>query len=398
MKKFLILVLVTAIAGAAFADVDPAFSGSFSAYVGVSIPELSGSKAGAVKTDVSDGMSLDLNATIDEWNTVSVKVGLADALYWDDLDGAGSDKIVNSDRFGQPNSSNPVGGDEVDNRADYLRMDSYTLTSDIFGALGIDGPVGLSIKLGKFSFGGSASYVNVAPVSTAEADGTDGTYDDELGIGFDFKFIDMITLSTVIYPENLAKIGDDDTTRFEGGVTLKAAGIADMLDVAAYFVASAYDANKKEDADKSTKDDDGMSLGVSLALTLDIHKIGLGFQYDLDEGLSTNQAKAQIDYALTLDKVTLGLSYGVGGFNEFGQNSEVALSMLWNVLDNFSLFGAIAAKNFDDFSGDSLQYDAGLTTAIGSLAIQFGISNRLDYKAPEDDWKDTVYLKFSTSF
>lgn len=401
MKKFLILVLVTAIAGAAFADVDPAFSGSFSAYVGVSLPELSGSAADAMKTDVSDGMSLDLNATIDEWNTVSVKVGLADALYWDDLDGTGSTGskgVVNSNRFGQPNSNNPVGGDEVDNRADYLRMDSYTLTSDIFGALGIDGPVGLSIKLGKFGFGGSTSYVNVAPVSTAEADGTDGTDDGELGIGFDFKFIDMITLSTVIYPKNLLDIAVDDTTRFEGGVTLKVAGIADMIDFAAYFVASAYDERKKEDADKSTKDDDGMSLGVSLALTLDVHKIGLGFQYDLDEGLSTNQAKAQIDYALTLDKVTLGLSYGVGGFNEFGKNSEVALSLLWNVLDNFGLFGAIGAKNFDEFTGDSIKYDAGLTTAIGSLAIQFGITNNLDYKAPEDDWNDTVYVKFSTSF
>lgn len=411
MKKILILALMVAIAGAAFADVDPAFSGSFSTYIGVSLPEMSGTPK-ALKTDISDAMSLDLNATIDEWNTVSVKIGLAEALYWDDLDGVGSDDIINTDRIimtstatGQEvivpsNSANDVGGDELDNRDDYLRMDAFTYTTDILGALGVDGPVGISLKFGKFGFGGSTSYVNVAPVSTKEADGTDGTDDGELGIGFDFKLFEKATLSTVIYPKNLSLIAENSNTRYEGGVTLKVAGIADMVDIAAYFLASDYDARKKENADKDTKDDDGMSLGLSLAFTLSggTHKIGAGFQYNLDENLSKNQAKAQLDYALALDMVTLGFSYGVGGFNDFAGTSEVVLSLLFNILDNFSLFGAIGMGNFSDISSESIQYDAGLTTALGAFSIQLGVSNRLEYKAPEDDWNDVVYVKFSTSF
>lgn len=410
MKRIMILALVVVIAGAAFADVDPAFSGSFSTYIGVSLPETDSS--GALKTSVSDAISLNLNATIDEWNTVSVTVGLADAMYWDDLDGTGSDGIINTDRLkttvidsdGYPTTgttagtANPVGGDELDNRGDYLRMKAFTYTTDILGALGVDGPVGLSIKFGKFGFGGSTSYVNVAPVSTKDADGTGGTDDGNVGIGVDLKLFEKATLSTVIYPANLASIAEDGNTQFEGGATLKIAGIADKIDVAAYFLSSAYDARTKENADADTVDSDGMSLGASLALTLDAHKIGVGFQYDLDEGLSENQAKAQIDYALTLDKVTLGLSYGVGGFNEFAKNSDVRLSVLYNILDNFGVFGAIGLGNFSDLSAESIKYDVGLTTALGALAIQLGASNNLKYKAPEDDWNDVIYVKFSTSF
>ncbi len=404
MKRIMILALVVVIAGAAFADVDPAFSGSFSTYIGVSIPEMDSS--GALKTDVSDAMSLELNATIDEWNTVSVKVGVAEALYWDDLDGVGSDDIINTNRIVLDSATsettqgaNEVGGDELDNRDDYLRMDAFTYTTDILGALGVDGPVGLSIKFGKFGFGDSASYVNVAPVSTEKADGTGGTDDGNLGIGFDFKLFEKATLSTVIYPENLAKIAENGETRFEGGATLKIAGIADMLDFAAYFVASSYDERKKENAKLDTKDEDGMSLGASLALTFDAHKIGLGFQYNLDDGLGDDQAKVQIDYAVTLlDKLTLGLSYGIGGFNDIGKTSDVRLSVLYNILDNFGVFGAIGLGNFSDLSADSIKYDVGLTTALGALAIQLGASNNLAYNAPEDDWNDVIYVKFSTSF
>lgn len=404
MKRIMILALVVVIAGAAFADVDPAFSGSFSTYIGVSIPEMDSS--GALKTDVSDAMSLELNATIDEWNTVSVKVGVAEALYWDDLDGVGSDDIINTNRImvdsatsSTTQGANTVGGDELDNRDDYLRMDAFTYTTDILGALGVDGPVGLSIKFGKFGFGDSASYVNVAPVSTEKADGTGGTDDGNLGIGFDFKLFEKATLSTVIYPENLAKIAENGETRFEGGATLKIAGIADMLDFAAYFVASSYDERKKENAKLDTKDENGMSLGASLALTFDAHKIGLGFQYNLDDGLGDDQAKAQIDYAVTLlDKLTLGLSYGIGGFNDIGKTSDVRLSVLYNILDNFGVFGAIGLGNFSDLSADSIKYDVGLTTALGALAIQLGASNNLAYNAPEDDWNDVIYVKFSTSF
>ncbi|MDT8298441.1 MAG: hypothetical protein RQ801_09095, partial [Spirochaetaceae bacterium] len=79
MKKILILALVAIVAGAAFAETDPVFSGSFSTYWAYSF-------AGeTLSDDNSLGMSVALNATIDDFNTVSVSVGLADAMYWDDV-------------------------------------------------------------------------------------------------------------------------------------------------------------------------------------------------------------------------------------------------------------------------------------------------------------------------
>ncbi len=387
MKRFLILALVVTIAGAAFAEVDPAFSGTFSTYFGFSVVDRE------VKEDVSDAMKLELNATIDEWNKVSVTVGVADALYWDDIN---DDKSMNTDRIG--NTALPVAGDELDNRQDYLRMDAYTLTTDLFGALGISGPVGLSLKLGKFGFGGTASVVNVAPLSTEKADGTGGTDDGMVGIGFDFKFVDMVTLSTVIYPKNLGDIGNDDTKRFEGGVVLKGTGIADVFDFAAYFLASDSDNRTKENPDNDTKDDSGMSAGASVALKFGDHKVGLGFQYDLDEAISPDGPKLQLDYSAKFGILTAGLSYGIGGIEKFAANSAVKVSLLADVLDNFSIFGGIELGNFDDFDAANIKYDAGISTALGSLSILLGMTNNMNYKAPEDDWNDTIYLKFSTAF
>ncbi len=389
MKRFLILALVVTIAGLAFAEVDPAFSGTFSTYFGLSVVDMD------VKKDVSDAMKLDLNATIDEWNTVSVTVEVADALYWDDIN---DDKNIATSRLGTDTTKLAVAGDELDNRQDYLRMGAYTLTTDLFGALGISGPVGLSLKLGKFGFGDSASVVNVAPLSTKSADGTKGTDDGLIGIGFDFKFVDKVTLSTVIYPENLGAIGKDSKKRFEGGVTLKGVGIADMLDFAAYFLASDLDARKKENKKSDTKDDGGMSVGASVALGFGDHKVGLGFQYDLDDALAPNGPRLQLDYSAKFGILTAGLSYGIEGIEAFGEKSKVKVSLLADVLDNLSIFGGIELGDFENFDAANIKYDAGISTALGSLSILFGMTNNMDYKAPEDDWNDTIYLKFSTAF
>ena len=57
----------------------PVFSGSFSTYWAYSFAGES------LSDDNSLGMTIDLGATIDDFNTVSVSVGLADAMYWDDV-------------------------------------------------------------------------------------------------------------------------------------------------------------------------------------------------------------------------------------------------------------------------------------------------------------------------
>lgn len=401
MKKVLILVLVTAIAGAAFAETDPAFSGSFSTEMGFSIPDK------VVKDGMSDSMSLDLNATIDEWNTVSVTVGLEEAFYWNDGSDNSGDINMNDG-----NTITTDGGLKL--KTDYLRMNEFTLTSNLFGALGINGPVGLSLKLGKFGFGGSAGALSkVAPKSIGTADGTDGTAGN-VGIQFDFKFVDMITLSTVLYPKNLSDIGHDENASYEGGVVLKGTGIADMIDFSIYYLASKYDpttyAHPVNSSSKDGKDDDeGEVLGLALALNLadGAHKIGLGFQYDIEPAIE-DKIKAHLDYALTIGMVTAGVSIGLDGTDHIMASIKPRLSLLVKLMDNFSIFGATgidgfkewdaATEEYKDFESNRIKYDVGLSTALGALGIQFGITNDLDYKAPADDWKDTVYVKFSTSF
>lgn len=387
MKKILVLILAVSIVGFVSAKTDPVFSGTFSTYMAYSIPDE------AMMDSVSDKMKLELNATIDEWNTVSVAVELADAMY-EDGDG--------------------MYGDSFGNRGDYLRMKGFTLSSDIFGALGIDGPVGLKIKLGSFGFG-AASVGNVAPLSTKSADGNGGTASN-VGIGFDISIVDMITVGAVLYPTQLYE------KTYEAGVTIKASGIAGMLDIAAYAVLSQISLHSRQDGDP--EDDNGDSLGLSVALTpVDGLAFGLAFQYDLetDSGTTTkvigplgatstvssvlaSAMKLQFDMKFSMvENLAIGLSYGLGDLEEIANTSAVKFSVTYDVMPALGFFGAVSVSDFERDSNDKsliedLGYDVGLNTAIAALSIRLGVSNSLDFKAPEDDFVDSVYLKFSTSF
>ncbi|OQX28599.1 MAG: hypothetical protein B0D92_08090 [Spirochaeta sp. LUC14_002_19_P3] len=404
MKKILILVLAIVIAGAAFAETDPAFSGSFSTEMGYSFQDKK------INDGMTDSMKLNLNATIDEWNTVSVSVGLAEALYWND----GSDNSGDFNVSGGATKATGIStGAGVGLQTDYLRMDEFTLTSDLFGALGVNGPVGLTLKLGKFGFGAKpGSIANVAPKSMGTADGTDDGTGSNVGIQVDLKILDMITLSSVLYPSSLKDVADK-VAPYEGGVILKGTGIADIMDVSLYFISSAYNGDLKYPVNyvnEDAKDDpSGRVFGAAIAFNLadGAHKIGAGFQYDI-EPLIDDKIKAQLDYALKMGKVTAGLSVGLDGTKHIVASIKPRLSLLVELMENFSVFGAVGIDGFKewdsvnekykDFDGNRLKYDVGLTTALGALGIQFGMTNDLDYKAPADDWGHTLYLKFSTSF
>ena len=417
MRKLMLLVLVAALSGVAFAGTDPVFSGTFSTYWGF---DLDAAKGSQIIDKATDAMKIDLNATIDEFNTVSVTVEIADALYWDDID---DDGFIEG-KVGTVDTSLPVAGTEVDNRGDYLRMKEFTITSDILGTLGVDSPVGVKIKLGKFAFG-AAQVVNVAPVSVKKADGNDGLPSD-IGIGLDLMFVnDMITFSTVLYADSFddkAKAMDvknAEYNRVEWGATLKATGIAGMIDVAAYFMHSSYDLYIKENPDKDRNDSDGNSFGISLAVApVDGIKFGLGFEYDLDsvsakttrdnttgkmyEDLAKGVAKAQFDVSFTMiDKLAVGLSLGTSDFSaKYAAGLALKFSAAYDILDNLGVYGAIGfdfQKNAKDIE-NLMMYDAGVTTALGPIAITVGASKNLNYKAPKDDWDDVIFIKFSTSF
>ena len=417
MKRLLVLVMAVAIVGTAFAETDPVFSGTFKAWYGYSINgETSKSvaldgKDTASPVDASDSMSLNLNAVIDDYNTVSVTFGLADAMY---------DK--NEDSTTLATDTNRTA--EYDQRADYVRMNTYTLTSDILGALGVTGPVGITAKFGKFAYA-PVQVVSVAPLSTSTANGTDGTA-EEVGIALDFKFIDMITLGVGVYPQQMV------AKQPELGVNLKVEGIADMIDFAAYFVISKYNTVTKQ-IDGDNDDGNGDSVGASVAVSIgEMVKIGIGMEYNLEEYVideaaspsssafeeikavdsykTENNLKLQLDTSLTLGKVILGISAGIDGLDtNFAEKFRLKSSIKVNLTDNFSIFGAIGLEDFrsdltvkehgkDNKLTSRFLYDVGLAAKLGNLGIQLGGSRKMAYMAPKDQFDNVIYVMFSSSF
>jgi hypothetical protein len=293
MKKILILLaLVAIVAGAAFAETDPAFSGSFSVYYGYSFDNE------VFVESQSDKMALDLNATIDEFNTVSVSVGLADAMYFDDAVG---DADIGT-----------IGDGDIKQQGDYLRMDEYYLTSDITGALGVDSPIGLTMEFGKYALA-STDVSGKAPSSYTSGSETSG----EIAIGMDFDIMGMATLSVDTFPGSW--INNEEVDEF--GISLVAMGVADMIDVAAYFILSEYDPAADKNGD--TIDGDGDSVGGSVGVAVtDAIGVGANFEYRLDDEV----ALAGLNVGYTMDALALGVGAKIGDFDDLEGSMAVKLS------------------------------------------------------------------------
>ena|GEM_PF-4242769 len=424
MKKLFLLALVALVAGAAFAETAPTFSGTFSTYWAY---EVSKDSKKAIRDNESLGMKIDLGATIDEWNTVSVSVELADAVYWDDKN---DNEKIDAEAKGQDGGDTLAGADELDNRGNYLRLNGFSLKTDVTGALGYaDAPVGVTTTIGDISMN-TANVANVAPLSVdlVGGSGTDGGI--AIGIGLDI--LDTVSLNTIIIPKSLSE------EKGETGLALRANGIADMIDVAAFFIASEWDfaddaLGEKDDAGnlKDLKDDEGMNLGVSVAVSpIDDLKFGLGLAMNMahlkKEGTGASEKRKaqtatsfQADVKYTgVDKLALGFSWGMEDYTKDiadlkGDAKSDAMAKLnkwkfsasYDVSDNLSFYGGLGGDFYMKKDDDrekidlaKLKYDFGLTTALKALKIQVGASNDLDWKAPEDDFDDAVFVKLSTSF
>jgi hypothetical protein len=137
MKKLILLALVALVAGAAFAETAPAFSGSFEFSTTMDF-ENESYKIGATNKAV-----VNLNGVVSEWATVTAELGVKE----DELEKTFQENI---------------------------KLNQFNLETDITGALGVDGPVGVSIAWGKVSheadeYNGVAGYEDAEP--TSETDG-----------------------------------------------------------------------------------------------------------------------------------------------------------------------------------------------------------------------------------
>jgi len=442
VKKLFLLALVALVAGAAFAETAPTFSGTFSTYWAYQFFDGEYMKPGdAVRDNNSLGMKIDLGATIDEWNTVSVSVELADATFWDDkndnkkidADSKGIHVVKKGDHDNDEDTEDTwadtslSGSDELDNRGNYLRLNGFSLKTDVTGALGYaDAPVGVTTEIGDIKLG-TVNVANVAPLSVDLVGGS-GT-GDGIAIGLALDVLDTLTLKTIIIPKSLSE------KKGETGLTLTANGLADMIDVAAYFIASEWDLADDPLAEKPTedlKDDEGMNLGVSVAVSpIDDLKFGLGFAMNMthlkkeapededeeEKRKAQTATSYQADVSYTgVDKLAVGFSWGIekhtkeiadlkgdAKSNKMKDINKWKFSASYDILDNLSVYGGFGGnfymKNKDEeFDLTQIKYDLGLITALKAVEIQVGGSGNLDWKAPEDDFKNAVFVKVSTSF
>ncbi len=387
MKKILMLALVVLVAGAAFAATDPVFSGKFSLVWGYSV---AGEK---LFDDLGNKVELDLKATIDDFNTVKVKMESVggfkeDVTYWEDTNGDGN-----------------VDANEMKTKTitvdPYLKLKDFTLRTDVTGALGLDLPVSVTTEMGKFKMKGP-SVADVAPY-TMKVVGNAETAAN-IGVGLELGILDMVTMGTVLYPVNAF-----EEEKGETGAWIKATGLADMIDVAAYFIASEWDYTLN--AKGKAKDPKGHNAGMSVAAApMDGLKLGLGFNYDLykatakvDDGDKKGVASMKFDAAYSgVENLTAGLSYMVADFTDFVGTSTIALAAEYKLLEALSVYGgawmAFVDEGVDWEPETHLGYDAGITTSLGALNIMLGASDKMDYKAPKDDYDDVIYVKFCAKF
>jgi hypothetical protein len=171
-----------------------------------------------------------------------------------------------------------------------------TLSQDVTGALGIDGPVSFTYKMGKQTYS-PADYSGVAGYEDAGIDAKIGqkwaagdtavefTTDSMLGTVLTFGFADMIMLDVAVYPASYFEIADpifgEVDTYTEIGINLY--GTFGPAQVSAYFVGSPYTSLIEDvtDPDSDAIDENGKMMGANAGLTFDALKVGIVWETKL---------------------------------------------------------------------------------------------------------------------
>ena len=439
MRKIFILALAVLVTCVALAETDPVFSGEFSTYFRVATDKGIDEKK-RWDDDYSISASIKLNSTIDEWNSVSAEVETKNAAYLD------SDDIT------------PIRS--LEKKTDYLRLKDFVINTDITGALGLDWPVQLSMKTGKQEFP-AVNVAEVAPASTEDASGGETSKNigfifdlkildkvtissvlfpknllngvkDKMEAGVTIKATDIalgpIMLDVAAFyisSESNFGINEDHKDNYTKKTITKDnyADIAKKEKIDISSLSSSEDADKmlyvynnlkKEqkrfkiheeegkleyyiaDKDEEKDDKDGVDIGFNFALKFMDNNLKIGAGFVLEEAeKNKNEAGVQLDVGYTWDKLTAGISFGTSNISKFLDKSSLNVAASYDILSALGVYGGVSIP-FE--KGKTPKFSFGVNTALKALAIQIGFTNEFDYKSPEDDWKNTAFIKFSTSF
>jgi len=301
------------------------------------------------KAGSTQDASINLNGVVDEWNTVTAEFTIVTVTDTD-----GTPVVV---------SSNKV-----------LGLKNFTMTTDITGALGVDGPVGVTIKWG-YVYHEAAEYHGVAGFKDINILGSTGSY---LGTLLTFTIVDKVNLITLIAPGTY--MSGDWTYNGDPGAALDSVfsveaqflGLVDGLDFNIWY---GNDPNKALN-----------QTGLTLGYSLDTINLGAAFKYDIDASV----AGAGASFQYVMDILTTGLSFGVADFSVFDA-AKIGLNITFHALEVLDVYAAA----FMDFTG-TFSADAGVDFFLGSVTYRLGYDyGGTGFHAPNGEG---LYFKVSGAF
>ena len=405
MKKNVVLGLVVLALIASPLLADPVFSGSFT--YGFTFEKKSN-----LWEDTSNSAKLDFGAKISDYTSLNA--------------------VVSADE------------------GDPLEVGTMVFSQDLTGALGIEGAVAISYKLGAQSYTPANYGIYKEPsaeVGVEVGDKTDtrdvpsagGTYEEtfvvvhpdganrgsdstEIGLITTLKFAELVNVDLAFYPTTYLNEIDDDE---EFAVNLY--GNFGPSNLSVYYTVS--DTFAQVDSDGDLIDGNGDFLGFNADVGFGDVLVSVNFERDMD---------AETQWFALAGKYTMGgltakLGYDVGGIGkddfDFVDGSDVDVDLAYAIdafnialdlngsLDDFAAKSNVAVKmdytmaaakffakvkmgKFKDFkSEDDLTYDLGLTYTVDTMAFSLGYTNGSDSQdIIDDDHEKGIFAVVQASF
>ncbi|MCG8451922.1 MAG: hypothetical protein MI717_01915 [Spirochaetales bacterium] len=371
MKRILILALTALVAASSFAMTEPTFSGDFELSTQIDF----GAKEYIVKA--SPDAEINLNGAVDDWSTVNAEINTTTVHAFDnDLDQGTVDGDKN--------------GDDKKTIENVWYVNNFTLTTDITGALGFDGPVGVSIEWGKLTFE-AEEYFDIAGYGEIEIALETGSY---FGAEFIVTLFDHIKVLAAIVPQSYLSDAwggqasglNYPVMGFEVQLNSMMMGV-EGIDANVWYT---YDLNKFK----------GSQVGATVGYATTNFDLGFAGSFIIMEDRNVNDILS-LAFAgkYKLDMFEFGLAFGMEDLtNDFVGKSSIGLNATFkavpDVLDIFAAFD-IPFTSFDT----ELGIEGGAVVYVGGTEYHLGYEyNTVNFKSPDNDGKDGLFFLVKASF